>query len=233
MNTIETQESFTNLEIYHILKNEIVSLKLTPGQYISEIDISKRFHVSRTPIREVFKRLEYDNLIKAIKNKGTIITPIDFKAISQFMYIREKLELGLLEDVISNIPVESIANLSLILVKQRKVIIDQSNSLITRSLAFFELDNEFHKTIFHIANKTSTWDMLMNMMPDYQRFRAVSAEFNSEDMLLELYAHHEIILKALEQGNFTDLKQVYKDHIYNGVSTFQKILKEKEDYFVN
>ncbi|OON94575.1 MAG: hypothetical protein ATN33_04265 [Epulopiscium sp. Nele67-Bin001] len=66
----------TNTEIYTSLKTRIMTLDLEPGDIISEIDMSKKFNISRTPIREVFKRLEYDGLVNVIKNKGTEITPI-------------------------------------------------------------------------------------------------------------------------------------------------------------
>lgn len=45
------------LEIYNQLKEEIIDLKIEPGALISENEISRRFEVSRTPVRDVFLRL--------------------------------------------------------------------------------------------------------------------------------------------------------------------------------
>ena len=38
------------------LKQEILDLRLKPGQMISENDVCDRFGVSRTPVRDVYKR---------------------------------------------------------------------------------------------------------------------------------------------------------------------------------
>jgi DNA-binding GntR family transcriptional regulator len=43
----------SNDAIYEELKNDIITLKIKPGAVLSEVDIAKRFMVSRTPIRDV------------------------------------------------------------------------------------------------------------------------------------------------------------------------------------
>lgn len=229
---LENKVIFTNNEIYEILKNEIVSLELLPGTYIGEIDIAKRFNVSRTPIREVFKRLTYDNLIKVIPNKGTVINPIDFGLISEFMFIREKLETGVIDEIIDTISNENIALLELLLIKQRKLLNDKTIEHRTRSVEFFKLDNQFHIILFNAAHKGTLWNRLVNFMPDYQRFRSLSAEFNTDENLLKLFDQHCDILKCIQAKDINKLREIYKSHIYNGIDTFQQLLKEKEEYFV-
>ena len=49
--------------IYNILKRWIVEGKLEPAEKISDLEIAKMFHVSRTPVREALKRLEAQKLI--------------------------------------------------------------------------------------------------------------------------------------------------------------------------
>lgn len=228
----EIKEHFTNNEIYEILKNEIVSIKLKPGQYIGEIEMAKRFNVSRTPIREVFKHLEYDNLLKVIRNKGTVVTAINFSKILKFMFVREKVEFGVMEDIAGKISAQSIANLNLLLLRQKKILTDSNVDLLNMALEFFSLDNEFHRAIFDIENKASVWDMLANLMPDYRRYRMVSAEYNTQESLYKLYEEHCNILKYLELGDMKKLKLIYEAHIYSGVETFNTMLLKVEDYFV-
>ena len=43
-------------ELYHILEDEICTLKILPGEALSENQLCKRFGVSRTPIRSVLQR---------------------------------------------------------------------------------------------------------------------------------------------------------------------------------
>ena len=64
-------------ELYHILEDEICTLKILPGEALSENQLCKRFGVSRTPIRSVLQRLEQNRFVQIIPCKGTIVTAID------------------------------------------------------------------------------------------------------------------------------------------------------------
>ena len=50
--------------IYQTLRQEIMLLTLAPGALVSESEVCRRFGVSRTPVREVFKRLELEGLLE-------------------------------------------------------------------------------------------------------------------------------------------------------------------------
>ena len=43
--------------IYHVLRQEILSLELLPGTQMREEDLAGRFGVSRTPVRSAISRL--------------------------------------------------------------------------------------------------------------------------------------------------------------------------------
>ena len=43
--------------MYQVLKNEILTLEIKPGEPMSENDLCKRFGVSRTPVRSALQRL--------------------------------------------------------------------------------------------------------------------------------------------------------------------------------
>lgn len=222
----------SNNEIYEILLEEILNLTLPPGTFIGEVEMSNRFNISRTPIREVFKRLEIEGLIKVISNKGTVITPINFNAISEFMYVREKLEIGLIEDLINIITEDNLAKLSINVLKQKKLITNKDFTPTETAYLFYELDNEFHSLIFSFMNKESIWQMIMSILPDYKRFRCVFSEFNTKDNFLELYKHHSDILSALEKKDLQLLKTLYKEHIYFANKNFRQLIQTKEDYFI-
>lgn len=219
-------------EIYKILRGEILSLHLTPGTFIGEVEMAKRFQASRTPIREVFKHLEIDGLIHVIPNKGTVITAINFSEISEFMFIREKLELGVAEYLLEHFTQEEQTKMEIILLKQQKILKSQDIPLSQRTAEFYVLDNEFHHAIFYFGKKTALWEKMSDMMPDYKRFRVISADFHSEKHLWDLYQHHENILKGFEQKDLNLLKETYQQHIYYGAASFRQLIHEKEHYFV-
>lgn len=232
LNTPTPKPKNHTTEIYETLRHEILNLSLPPGTSIGEVEMSKRFNISRTPIREVFKHLELERLIKIIPNKGTVVTPINFNTITEFMYIREKLEIGVVEDVINVISEENLAMLNLNLIKQQKLLNNDEISLQECAVEFYNLDNQFHRCIFGCVNKESILDLALCVMPDYKRYRVVAAGYNSMEQITELFDHHNKIMLALESKDLISLKAIYKEHVYFGTKDFRELIARNESYFV-
>ena len=71
--------------VYQELRNEILELKLAPGTPLDETKISKRFEMSRSPIREAIVRLSTDGLVKTLSNRSTIVAPLDIVSLPRFI----------------------------------------------------------------------------------------------------------------------------------------------------
>ena len=79
-------------DIYQTLEYEIVTLKIKPGETISENQLCKRFGISRTPVRAALQRLEQNGFVQIIPCKGTIVTPINLDIVDQIAYQRTAVE---------------------------------------------------------------------------------------------------------------------------------------------
>jgi DNA-binding GntR family transcriptional regulator len=63
--------------VYEVLRREILSLTLSPGELLDEMSLSRRFRFSRSPIREALIRLAGDGLVVTLPNRTTIVAPVD------------------------------------------------------------------------------------------------------------------------------------------------------------
>lgn len=81
----------SNDEIYRLLRERIALLTYPPGTTLSEGKLAAEFGVSRTPIRQVLQRLEFDGLVEAKHGIGTLVSPIDFAYLRQVYALRLKL----------------------------------------------------------------------------------------------------------------------------------------------
>lgn len=72
-------------QVYSSIREEIIALKLAPGEPINELKLVARFGVSRSPIREAMIRLEADGLIQMLPNKGTIVAPLHIEEFPQYI----------------------------------------------------------------------------------------------------------------------------------------------------
>jgi DNA-binding GntR family transcriptional regulator len=78
--------------IYSELRQEIVNRAIPPGAKLSESLLSKRWHVSRTPIREVLRRLQAEGLVTSSRYKGFVVNSISIEDIDQIYTIKMSLE---------------------------------------------------------------------------------------------------------------------------------------------
>ncbi len=81
-----------NLKIYQELKNRILFLEYKPAQILNEKRLAKEFGISRTPLREVLNRLEWDQLVRVLPRTGTMVTEIEFQKMMHTYQVRFEIE---------------------------------------------------------------------------------------------------------------------------------------------
>jgi DNA-binding GntR family transcriptional regulator len=78
-------------QLYEILRGEILNGTLAPGERLVEQGVANAFAVSRTPVREVFHRLEADGLIEQSVSglRVALVEPTD---VIEILAVRQELE---------------------------------------------------------------------------------------------------------------------------------------------
>jgi len=84
-----------NIDIYNTVKDRIVFFDYEPGQLLNEKEIAKEFAVSRTPVREVLLRLEWEKLVSIMPRAGIMVSNVEFHVLREVFQTRVPLE-GLL-----------------------------------------------------------------------------------------------------------------------------------------
>ena len=87
---------------YRVLKDNIMSLELKPGDLLSETELSKVLNLSRTPIREVIMKLKSEYLIEVKPQSGTYVAKIDWNLIDEAIFMRYFLEKEVLKEACIN-----------------------------------------------------------------------------------------------------------------------------------
>ena len=69
------------VQAYATLRHAIVTLRLRPGQLLSEQGIAQQLHTSRTPVREAFIKLAETGLMRVLPQRGTFVRKISQRAV--------------------------------------------------------------------------------------------------------------------------------------------------------
>lgn len=81
-----------NPDIYRTVKDRILYLEYRPGQILNENALAREFGVSRTPMREVLTRLEWEQLARVIPRTGTMVAEIEFQKIMNAYQARREID---------------------------------------------------------------------------------------------------------------------------------------------
>ena len=152
--------------IHSELRQQIVDRSLSPGARLSENLLCKRWKVSRTPLREVLRRLEAEGLVTSHRYKGFMVNPITLEDVEQLYPIRISLE-GLAgrlaTPIISGDPKK---------LKVLEKLCKEMERLFKKGdiEAYIAKNNEFHSYIWHSCENKWLLRILENLKSQVNRF---------------------------------------------------------------
>lgn len=216
-------------KVYEDLKAMILTFKLKPGEAIGEVDIAQKFGVSRTPVRDAFKRLEAEGLIEVKSHIGTYVALIDVNQISDAIFIREHIEKAVISELCQNYKISLNMRINYILKTQEKLL---QNDMDPVDLAqkFLEVDNEFHRTLFEAAGRESVWEYIESLQYHYNRLR-MFVNRADKDKLRKVYEQHCQIVSAIERQDEEGAKVIYARHLYEQMLLGADVVIEGHAYF--
>ena len=215
--------------VYEQLKEQILHLELPPGAAISEIETAEKYNISRTPVRDAFKRLEREGLLEIKPHIGTFISLIDLNAVSDILYIREVLEYSVLSDLAQIYDKSHDLRIQLIL-QEQKDLLASDMPIDELSRAFIHSDNEFHTALFDAAGKKNVIKFLYSYNSQYERFRTF-INFTGKDDIQKLYESHVKIWDCIVTKDLESLKECINHHLYDGINASHDTISKVPEYF--
>jgi DNA-binding GntR family transcriptional regulator len=74
------------------IRDDILTRRVAPGERLVESDLTRRFDVSRGPIREALRRLAAEGFIEHAPNRGAVVRRLSIEDIRELFQIRAELE---------------------------------------------------------------------------------------------------------------------------------------------
>lgn len=224
-----SKKASTSQVVYQEIREQILHLELTPGTTLSEIETAEKYHISRTPVRDVFKALEAEGLLEIRPHIGTFVSLIDLDMISDILYMREVVEQALFRDLAAAHDKSQEFRIQLIL-QEQKQIIESDLPIEEISRAFIIADNRFHHTLYELAGKKNIVTFFNIINSQYERFRTF-INLGGRDDLLRLYNDHVIIWECIVSQDYSRLRDRISHHIYDGFNASALEVHNHPEYF--
>ncbi len=61
-------------QAYRSIKDDIVTCVLAPGQFMAQLDLTEKYHMGLTPVREALRQLTQEGFVQPVPRMGYIVT---------------------------------------------------------------------------------------------------------------------------------------------------------------
>ncbi len=204
-------------EVAAHLREMIVNGELVAGEKAPEADLCERFGVSRTPMREAFKALAAEGLIRLVPNRGAIVAKISREEVAELFPI-----IGALEGLAGELACAHIADGQVARIRRthEQMVRHYERGEIA---PYYQLNRAIHEAIFEAAGNASLSAMFQTLVA-----RTASVRFTAQKSparWAEAVADHEAMLVALEARDGPALGRILRDHIRHKVDMVNEALK--------
>ena len=210
-------------QIFDYLYDEIVSLRLRPGDKISEADIAASFGVSRQPARDAFSRLANLDLVLIRPQRATEVKRFSLRDIERSRFVRTAVELEVLRRAAGRCDKVDAARLDMALDAQAEAVEARDHE------RFATLDFEFHKILCGIAGVEYAADIIAFEKAKVDRLCMLSLA--KEKRMPQLLDDHRSIAAAVVAGDAETAASAIAVHLSRLDATIASICETNADYF--
>lgn len=205
-------------DLYNDLKRQILTMELDPDSSLDEVSLSERYGLSRTPTRDILRRLAGEGYIEIRENRGARVIPMNHSTLRDFFQVAPMIyavigrlavqnfkprHLGDLKDVQERFRAASVAGdgFAMVLENNRfhEIIGEMSGNVYLRpSLGRLLID---HARIGHTFFRPKDDDMkrrLMLAVEQHDQFIAAIADHDEEAVVSLVFDHWELCRENME-----------------------------------
>jgi len=203
------------------LEEEILNGELKKGEILTELSLSSRLGVSRTPIRAALHHLAEEGLIKLEANRGATVLGVSESDLLDIYTIRMRLEGLASSEAAKNISKEALSEL--------RESVELSEFYIKRKDAekLKELDTRFHEIIYLASSNMRLEKILSELHRNIRVYRKLSLSVS--ERLEKSVEEHREILTAIEKGNSEEADRLMTEHIRLALNSVLSAVEKKQD----
>jgi DNA-binding GntR family transcriptional regulator len=209
--------------LHAVLRQDIVTLRLTPGERLSENELAERFGTSRAPVREALIRLVEDGLIEVRPQRGSFVTRISLKAMEGSRFVREALEVAIIRQAAAQgISAAEQARIEATIAAQLGARDDPER--------FTQFDDRYHRALAEAAGLVAVWAIVEREKAQFDRVRFLSLPATTPVSVL--VEQHRGILAAVLARDPAAAEQAMRAHMTEVLKITRRVAEQYPDFIL-
>ncbi|WP_095082175.1 GntR family transcriptional regulator [Mesorhizobium sophorae] len=195
--------------LYDDLKRRILTMELDPDEDLDEVALSERYGLSRTPVREIFRRLEGEGYIEIRANRGARVVPMNHSTLRQFFLVAPMVYAAIGRLAVQNFKPSQMSDLKD--TQERFRAASKSGD----ALSMVVENNRFHEIIGEMSANAYLQPSLGRLLIDHARIGHTFFRPRNDDMRKRLQTaveHHDGFISAIGAHNEDTVVDLVFEH---------------------
>ena len=190
--------------VFQVIRTAIVRGELPGDMPLRQDEISTALSVSHIPVREAFRQLEAQGLVRIYPNRGAVVTKLSCKELSDVMDTRILLEVGALRLALPHITEGDLAR-----ARELLELFSKEKDPIKGA----ELNQKLHFSLYDPCDNQTLLSLIDQMHANVDRY--ITPFFGKEEVSAELYTvdEHSQIISACESKDTELATAILRTHL--------------------
>ena len=203
------------------LRDKIMRGQFREGEQLRQHAIAEEFAVSRIPLREAFRQLEAEGLIKIIDHRGAVVASLSPDEIEELFEIRAALESVTLRRAVPMLTDDDLELAEKVLREYEQALNDESDFDV-----WGELHWQFHSTLYAAARRSRSLSLIQTINNNADRYIRLHILF-SQNAHRHAQDEHREILELCRQRDAEAASQLLERHITKAGREMKEFIKEQ------
>ncbi len=180
--------------LYDDLKRQILTMELDPDADLDEASLSERYGLSRTPVRDIFRRLAGEGYVDIRENRGARVIPMNHATLRNFFLVAPMIYAAIGRLAVQNFKPSQLSDLKQ---TQERFRAASENMDV---LAMVLENNRFHEIFGEMSANVYLQPSLGRLLIDHARIGHTFFRPRNADMKRRLQLaveHHDSFIEAL------------------------------------
>jgi DNA-binding GntR family transcriptional regulator len=200
----------TNKDLfYEDLKWKILTMKLEPGCDLDEVRFSEQHGLSRTPVRDIFRRMAGEGFVEIIGNRGASVASMNHKTMKEFVQTAPLIYTSVTRLAVTNATPAQVRELKRIQTKFR----NSAKKVLVNEMVIF--NDQFHAMLGQMADNHYLAASLQRLLIDHARIAHTyfdRTNVKGSDIIGKGTEHHDQLIEAIDSGHDEEAVKVTLEH---------------------
>jgi DNA-binding GntR family transcriptional regulator len=209
--------------IYKKIREDILCLKLRPGEPLDEVGLAKRFKLSRSPVREALIRLAAEGLVTLLPNRSALVAPLQFETLPRYLEA-----LDLMQRITTRMAAVRRTDAELAAIRAAQAAFERACARVS-IVEMIETNRDYHLAIAGAARNPYFTALYARLLDEGMRMLHIHFKFRAETQELKpdlMFAEHTAITEAIAQQDAALSERLAHEHAEGFSANFIRYMRQ-------